>query len=104
MNQIAPTTVRREVTGSLDDLRRETGLTPPAFAYPSGAHNPDALRIVQEAGFKLAFTTKRGINDLGNANPLELQRINVGAHTSLPVLRAQLLSRVMTRFGSYLAQ
>jgi len=48
--------------------------------------------MLEREGFSLAFTTQRGINNINHMNPLRIQRINVGARTSLPVLRAQLLS------------
>jgi len=81
-----------EVSGSVADLRDRIGITPQTFAYPSGMHNDDAVNAVESAGLKLAFTTGRGINHIGHTPRLRLQRINVGSRTTLPVLRAQLLS------------
>ncbi len=92
MNHIPPSAMRNEALGSLQDLRREIGATPPVFAYPSGFYNPEVIKAMKEAGFKLAFTTERGINNLSQVDPLQLQRINVGAQTTIPLLRAQLLS------------
>lgn len=109
MNHIPPDAMQREALDSLHDLQREIGQTSPVFAYPSGFHNPEVVSAVRAAGFKLAFTTERGINILGRDDPLQLQRINVGAQTTVPILRAQLLSlsaslypigkRVFTAFG-----
>lgn len=93
MNSIPVEEMHTEAKCSLHDLRRQIGLVPPVFAYPSGIYNTDAVRAVERAGFKLAFTTERGINELGKADPLRLRRINVGARTTLAVLRAQLLAR-----------
>ena len=84
--------LQNEVKGSLQDLTREMGSVPLTFAYPSGIHNQAAVSVVERAGLKVAFTTQRGINEIGRADRLRLQRINVGARTTLPVLRAQLLS------------
>ena len=81
-----------EVMGSLQHLTRETGSVPLTFAYPSGIHNQAAVSVVERAGFKVAFITQRGINAIGRADRLRLQRINVSAGTTLPILRAQLLS------------
>lgn len=92
MNNISPEEMYNEAYNSLQDLEREIGRTAPAFAYPSGFHNEEVVRAVGHAGFKLAFTTERGINDLGRTHPLQLQRINVGLRTTIPILRAQLLS------------
>jgi peptidoglycan/xylan/chitin deacetylase (PgdA/CDA1 family) len=92
MNAITLEELQSEVMGSLHDLTRELGSAPQTFAYPSGIHNDAAVSVVERAGFKLAFTTRRGINEIQRADRLRLQRINVGAQTTLPVLRAQLLS------------
>jgi peptidoglycan/xylan/chitin deacetylase (PgdA/CDA1 family) len=92
MNHIPPVDMQNEALGSLGDLQREIGETPPVFAYPSGFHSAEVVSAVRAAGFKLAFTTERGINILGREDPLRLQRINVGAQTTVPILRAQLLS------------
>lgn len=109
MNHIPLGAMQDEASGSLHDLQREIGETLPVFAYPGGFHNAEVVSAVRAAGFKLAFTTERGINILGREDPLQLQRINVGAQTTVPILRAQLLSlsaslypigkKVLTAFG-----
>ena len=92
MNHIPPQAMHGEAFGSLQDLRREIGAVPPVFAYPSGFHNQEVVEAVERAGLKLAFTTERGINGMDHVHPLRLQRINVGSRTTIPILRAQLLS------------
>jgi len=82
-----------EITGSLEDLERETGsVASPArvLAYPSGAHGGSAVEAARRAGMTLAMTTKRGGNDLRRADRLRLRRINVGGRASVPLIRAQL--------------
>jgi len=92
MNNVSPDAMYSEAYNSFQDLEREVGGIVPAFAYPSGFHNDEVVQAVGRAGLKLAFTTERGINDLGRTHPLMLQRINVGMRTTIPILRAQLLS------------
>lgn len=92
MNRITLDEARNEVIGSISDLRREIGATLPIFAYPSGEFNREVVQLLREEEIALAFTTTRGINSLRQMNPLQIQRINVGGGTSLPILRAQLLS------------
>lgn len=92
MNHLSSAEIQAEVMGSRQDLTREIGFVPLTFAYPSGIYNQEVVKVVERAGFKLAFTTERGINNVGRFDPLRLQRINVGSRTTLPVLRAQLLS------------
>jgi peptidoglycan/xylan/chitin deacetylase (PgdA/CDA1 family) len=92
LNRISLDQARKEVIGSYEDLNYEIGFALPIFAYPSGQFSNDVVSMLEQEGFSLAFTTKRGINNINHMNPLRIQRINVGARTSLPVLRAQLLS------------
>jgi peptidoglycan/xylan/chitin deacetylase (PgdA/CDA1 family) len=92
MNFLSPDDLRYETVGSREDLLRETGSVPHVFAYPSGIHNKDAVKAVEQAGFALAFTTERGINQVGYVDRLRLRRINIGMRTTLPILRAQLSS------------
>jgi peptidoglycan/xylan/chitin deacetylase (PgdA/CDA1 family) len=92
LNRISLDEARKEVIGSFEDLKSEISLALPIFAYPSGEFNDDVVSMLEREGIYLAFTTKRGINDINHMNPLRIQRINVGGKTSLPVLRAQLLS------------
>jgi peptidoglycan/xylan/chitin deacetylase (PgdA/CDA1 family) len=92
MNRISLAQAREEAVGSLQDLRREIGFALPIFAYPSGEFNNEVVNMLEHEGFALAFTTTRGINDINHTDPLRIQRINVGGRTTLPILRAQLLS------------
>jgi len=85
-------TTRDEVAGSMEDLRREAGSALPIFAYPSGHVNDAVVRAVKDQGVRLAFTTRRGVNDLARREPLLLRRINVGRQTNVALLRAQLSS------------
>ena len=80
-----------EAVGSREDLEREIGHAPPCFAYPDGAFGEALPARLAAAGFRAAFTTRRGINDLAAGDPLLLRRINVGRATSEALLRAQLL-------------
>lgn len=92
MNRVTLEEARTEASGSWHDLEREIGSTLPIFAYPSGQFNVDVADLLEHEGFKLAFTTTRGINRIHRTDPMRIRRINVGARTTLPILRAQLLS------------
>jgi peptidoglycan/xylan/chitin deacetylase (PgdA/CDA1 family) len=92
LNRIPLHKARDEVLSSFDDLQREIGSVLPIFAYPGGGFTNEVVSMLQREGVALAFTTKRGINHIPHIAPLRIQRINVGGRTSLPVLRAQLLS------------
>jgi peptidoglycan/xylan/chitin deacetylase (PgdA/CDA1 family) len=98
LDRIDAAEVRAEVAGSLADLCRELGDAPPVLAYPDGRYGEAALRAAREAGIEVAFTTRRGVNDLRRADPLRLRRVPVTPRTSDSLLRAQ-LSRVAALAG-----
>jgi peptidoglycan/xylan/chitin deacetylase (PgdA/CDA1 family) len=83
---------KSEIAGSREDLQRELGAAPGAFAFPGGGRTGDLLAWLRDAGFELAFTTARGGNRLADVDWLAMRRINVGRRSSVPVIRAQLLS------------
>lgn len=102
INRVPVARARAEALGSLDDLRRAVGDVLPIFAYPSGGVSAEVAAKLGQAGFALAFTTERGINDLRRADPLRLRRINVGAGTPLAALRAQMLPATASLAGALL--
>jgi peptidoglycan/xylan/chitin deacetylase (PgdA/CDA1 family) len=91
LNRVPRWRLRDEILGSIDDLRRETGRTPYAFAYPGGAFDEHVVESVEEAGVALAFTTRPGLNDPRHGGWLRLRRVNVGHLTTPSLLRLQLL-------------
>lgn len=78
-----------EVAGGADDLARETGSDLPAFAYPSGEVPDRADEALAAAGIRVAFTTRRGVNELRDADWLRLRRINVSVATPRALILAQ---------------
>lgn len=81
-----------EIAGSRAAIEREIGGCPPGFAYPAGGCDEQSTSLLGEEGFRVAFTTRRGPNDLTQADWLRLRRSNVGRRSTLPVLRAQVLA------------
>lgn len=66
-----------EIKQSKQDLESHLGITVKSFCYPSGKYTPETERIVQEAGFTNATTTKGAENIFNLNNPYELGRIRV---------------------------
>jgi peptidoglycan/xylan/chitin deacetylase (PgdA/CDA1 family) len=91
LNRLAVEDARAEITGSLDDLKREIGEAPRVLAYPAGGYGPSVERLLREERFELAFSTEGGTNDLRKAEWLCLRRISVLRESGLPLLRARLL-------------
>lgn len=80
-----------EAVQSYADLRREVGDALPVLAYPGGGHTPELADRLRDA-FTLAFTTRRGINEIGITDPMRLHRINIGRKTTVASMRAQMLT------------
>jgi peptidoglycan/xylan/chitin deacetylase (PgdA/CDA1 family) len=83
---------QEEILGSMRDLEREIGAIAPAFSFPGGGHSEALVRWLPEAEIELAFTVRRGGNDVRRAEWTALRRINVGRRSSVPLVRVQLLS------------
>lgn len=80
-----------ELAGSREDMRRELGpASTTSLAYPSGDWDQRVVEATREAGFDLAFTTRRGVNDLRRGAWHSLRRVNVGRLTGSTLLRGQL--------------
>ncbi|HEX6885087.1 MAG TPA: polysaccharide deacetylase family protein [Planctomycetota bacterium] len=90
LDRIAPIEAVLEALGSLHDLEREVPGLAPLFAYPDGRHDDRLVECLRRQGVRLAFTTRRGANDLTRCDPLRLRRIAVDASDSLAVFRAKL--------------
>jgi peptidoglycan/xylan/chitin deacetylase (PgdA/CDA1 family) len=91
LDRIGPDAARAEISGAQEDLRREIGSAPPVLAYPGGRYDRTVLRVAREAGIEVAFTTRRGVNDLRSVDPLLLRRVPVALRTTDALLRTQLL-------------
>lgn len=90
LDRIGLEELRDEVLGSLQDVAREIPGAPRIFAYPDGRHDETIVALLRSAGTALAFTTRRGRNDLRLADPLRLRRLHVDACDPLPIVRAKL--------------
>lgn len=90
LTRVSPETAREEVAGSLEDLRREIGEALPVFAYPNGNYNQEVLEITEQTGYRLAFVTEDGFNNLKIGHALTLRRINITRRTGLRMFRLRL--------------
>jgi peptidoglycan/xylan/chitin deacetylase (PgdA/CDA1 family) len=83
---------RFELLESKRILERELGREVKALAYPFGwsdTYDERTKRQAREAGYRLAFSSKEGVNRPGASDPWELHRLGVGITDSPPLLRAR---------------
>lgn len=93
LTRVSTERARQEIRGSKSDLERQLGETLPIFAYPNGLRgdfNRAVMDLLREEGIMAAFTSVKGVNVIGETNPLALKRISVGGSTSVSHLRLQL--------------
>lgn len=91
LDRIPPSQARAELLDSLRDLAREVPGGPRVFAYPDGRYDEELVALARAAGVELAFTTRRGTNDLFASDRLRWRRLHVEARDSVAVLRAKLV-------------
>ncbi len=90
LNRIKPDEIRYEVRTSCEVLEKEVREISRTLAYPAGGVSEDAVAVMATEGIELAFSTQRGLNLQPFSDRFRLQRINVGARTTLGLLRMQL--------------
>lgn len=88
-----------ELAGSRAELVDELGSAPAVTAYPSGAHDRQVVAAAAAAGYEVAFTTDRGVEDLERPDWLRLHRINVGGASTLHLIELQLAWPISARRG-----
>lgn len=74
LNIVSSLEARDEIFGSKTILEHLLQEPINSFVYPSGKYNEVTLKLVQEAGYRYAFTTKPGDAHLNHQNALELHR------------------------------
>jgi peptidoglycan/xylan/chitin deacetylase (PgdA/CDA1 family) len=76
LSRVTPQRAWTEILGARTMIESACGLAPRAFAYPNGGaddYTDTVKRLVREAGFTCAVTTRFGLNT-SNTNPWELRR------------------------------
>jgi peptidoglycan/xylan/chitin deacetylase (PgdA/CDA1 family) len=66
---------RSEVVGGRRQVEEACGTVCEVFSYPNGDWNPDVRKVVEDAGYRLAFTTRHGAWT-EESDPLTIPRMN----------------------------
>jgi peptidoglycan/xylan/chitin deacetylase (PgdA/CDA1 family) len=83
---------RRELAESKRILEDRLGREVAALAYPygwPGSYTAETKSLAAQAGYRAAFSGLEGINHLGETDPFEIRRLNVGSGDSAILLRAR---------------
>ncbi|HKI17057.1 MAG TPA: polysaccharide deacetylase family protein [Isosphaeraceae bacterium] len=92
---------RNELAGSKRILEDRLGREVMALAYPYGWPGTYTARtkvLAAEAGYRLAFTSREGVNRPSTLDPYEVSRLGVGSGDSPALLRAR--SALFAVFGA----
>ena len=81
---------RLEIFGSKRKLESELGLPIETFCYPYGHFKESTVNLVEEAGYRFACTTAKGVNTV-QTPPHRLNRINIRSDTWSAVFVLKLL-------------
>jgi peptidoglycan/xylan/chitin deacetylase (PgdA/CDA1 family) len=84
LDQVDDGVQRLEIEKSKADLESALGVPMNVFCYPYGGLNDSAMKLVQEAGYSCAVSTRKGLNTR-DTNRFCLNRIAVRNDTLLPV-------------------
>ncbi len=88
---------RAQIEGSRHELQDLTGHAVRHFCYPYGRYTADHVRMVQEAGYETATTTRRGRARVGDPL-LELHRVLIAHSNPLLLFAAKTLGRYEDRY------
>lgn len=91
LSQATEESIRQELRGSLEDLRRRVENVPTIISYPYGLHDDRVIRIAREEGFDLGFTCLAGLNRVGKTDPLRLRRTTVTRRMTPSLFRLRML-------------
>ncbi|MGL5150300.1 MAG: polysaccharide deacetylase family protein [Clostridium sp.] len=89
--ELPPEEQIKEIKNSKAYLEKLLGKEVTSLAYPFGDYNQDSVRIAEESGYKMAFTTNRGLSDRSD-KLLELDRIYISSKYSFDTFKQVLKS------------
>jgi peptidoglycan/xylan/chitin deacetylase (PgdA/CDA1 family) len=81
LTKLPPGEARSELARSRERIAAALGHAPLAMAYPNGDHSDAISGSAREAGYALAFTTRRGYASPA-ADAQQLPRINIHEHST----------------------
>lgn len=76
LTSVSKDQARAEIVNSRLALSAQIDRPVEAFCYPNGAHDPELVQMVADAGYSVAVTTRRGLVD-SHAHPLTLKRLMI---------------------------
>ena len=85
LNKIDIEKAHKEIFESKENLESMFNIPIETFAYPGGAYNDDIIKLVKEAGYTVAVTTKPGLTVLDN-DLYQVHRLRPG-YLTVPLIK-----------------
>lgn len=98
LNKLNPDQAREEIAQSRQELEQIFGHPVRHFCYPYGRFGPEHSRMVRDAGYATATTTRRGRAHSGD-DPMALRRVLVAQATTLVHLTMKIMTTYEDRRG-----
>jgi len=98
LTQVSIDDARKSIEKSRELLRAWTGQPIHYFAYPSGAHDDRVVRLIEELGFRAAFTTQERFWNVSDS-PFRIPRMGVGRYDTLDQFKLNLIGGVRSLAG-----
>lgn len=94
LNEIDTENLKNEVVSSKLKIEKVLSSSVESFSYPKGRVNDGVIKMVKEAGYKFAITTKYGVNSIGyiSKNPFLLKKIAPRVYESFSDFQVRLYS------------
>ena len=77
LKDLADAQQKQEIVGSKEELTKVFGAEVDSFSYPHGSYTERTTKLVQDAGYRIAFSTIGGRVDSGVTNPLTIPRLYI---------------------------
>lgn len=87
--QLSKDEQEKEIVEARKQIEERLGVTADVYCYPYGEYNRDTLRILEDNGFRYAFTIDQG-KTAASQHPLKLKRIFVNGEESLKTWASRL--------------
>ena len=98
LTTIGATRAERELVAARERLEAATGQPVSGIAYPNGNYDETVVQLARQAGYRIGFTTQRGLVAEGD-DALKLRRLNV--HEAAAGSRPEFLCLILGVFHKW---
>jgi peptidoglycan/xylan/chitin deacetylase (PgdA/CDA1 family) len=86
LDKLKGVALQNEVVKSKEKLEEISGQKMISFCYPAGKYNEDTIKALQDAGYKIAVTTRASSGEVDTSKLFEVSRYRISSSMSFPAL------------------